>query len=161
MMEILKRKEVWFKLLLLVVFVFLFITAIPYPLKSKQFPQLVAIFTLIVIALSLITDFIGKPAPAGGKTENNNELAVNDGAADRAMNRRFYEAWAIILVSTAIGFLAGFLFLSFFLFLGFALRSESRKKLLQNIVIAVLSTVIIYFTFDWMMAIPLLDGILW
>ncbi len=77
------------------------------------------------------------------------------------MKRRLAEAWAIILVSTAIGFLGGFLFMSFFLFFGFALRSGSRKKMLQNIVIAFLLTGVIYVTFQRFMGVPLLGGIIW
>jgi len=57
MKEKLKLTEVWFKLVLLVFFILLYLFAIPYPEKSKQFPQLIAIFSLIMIVISLIINF--------------------------------------------------------------------------------------------------------
>jgi hypothetical protein len=156
-----KLQEIFFKLGLLAFFGLLYVAAIPYSLKTKQFPQLIAICTMIVITWSLITDFFGKASPASETKEHDDKIEVDDAMADGAMNRRFYEAWAIILIATAVSFLGGFLFMVFFLFLGFGLRSASRKKALQNIVIAVLSTAIIYYIFQELVGIPLLDGILW
>ena len=58
----LKSVEVGFKLVLFVMFSCMYILAIPYPSRSKQFPQLLAIFGSVMIAVSLIKDFMGKGA---------------------------------------------------------------------------------------------------
>jgi hypothetical protein len=160
--ERLKFTEVWFKLALLLVFGLLFILAIPYPEKSKQFPQLLAAVSLILIVISLLKDFIRKGKVAEGIADvDDTELKVPDPEARIAKRRRLYRAWEIILVSTALGFLGGFLFTSFFLFIGFAFFFGERKNLLKNILIAVFMTVIIFLSFQMVMGVPLLSGLLW
>ena len=69
MKDRLKLTEVWFKLILLVFFVFLYVLSIPYPEKSKQFPQLLSLFALIMIVISLVIDFTKKGAVAEGIAE--------------------------------------------------------------------------------------------
>ena len=79
MKEKLRLTEVWFKLVLLVVFGLLFLLAIPYPEKSKQFPQLIALFSLIMIVISLIIDFTRKGTVAEGIADvDDTELKVFD-----------------------------------------------------------------------------------
>jgi len=162
MKEKLKLTEVWFKLVLLVFFVLFSLLAIPYPEKSKQFPQLIAIFSLIMIVISLILDFTRKGKVAEGIADvDDTELKVLDMSTRKTKRKRFYKAWAIILISTAIGFLGGFLFTTFFIFIGFTLFFGRREKLFKNILIAVLMTIIIYLSFQWIMGVPLLTGIFW
>jgi len=162
MKEKLKLTEVWFKLVLLVFFGLFFLLAIPYPEKSKQFPQLIAIFSLIMVAISLITDFTRKGKVAEGIADvDDTELKVLDMTTQKTKRKRFYKAWTIILLSTAIGFLGGFLFTTFFIFIGFPLFFGRREKLSKNIFIAVLMTMIIYLSFQWIMGVPLLTGIFW
>jgi len=157
-----KLQDICFRLGLLALFAFFYVTASPFTLETKQFPQLIAICTMVVIILSLMADLKGKASAASEKTPKDHEKReVNDATTDGTSTRRFYEAWAIILVSTAIGFLGGFLFMVFLLFLGFGLRSVGRKKVLKTIIIAVLSTATIYYLFQSVVGIPLLDGILW
>jgi hypothetical protein len=162
MKEKLKLPEVWFKLVLFIFFGFLFFLAIPYPEKSKQFPQLLAIFSLVMIVISLLADFTRKGTVAAAIADvDDTELKVLDDTTKKSKKKRFYKAWKIILVSTAIGFLGGFLFTSFFLFIGFALFFGDRKNLSKNIFIAVLMTMIIYVSFQWIMGVPLLTGLFW
>jgi len=164
MKEKLKLTEVKFKLALFVLFILLYIFAIPYPGKSKQFPQLIAVFSLILLMISLIVDFTRKEPVAKVVADvDDNELKVLDDKAKRTKRKRFYRAWEIILVSTAVGFLGGFLFSTFFLFVGFALffGKRARKNIIKNIVIAVFMSIIIYLSFQWIMKVPLLTGILW
>jgi hypothetical protein len=161
MKEKAKLTEVWFKLVLFVLFGLFFLLAIPYPEKSKQFPQLIAIFSLSMIAISLMTDFIHKGKMAEGIADvDDTELRVLDATNQKTRRKRFYMAWGIILVSTAIGFLGGFLFTTFFLLMGFPLFFGEREHLFKNIFISVLMTMIIFFSFQWVMGVPLLEGIL-
>lgn len=162
MKEKLKLTEVWFKLVLIVFFGFLYLLSFPYPEKSKQFPQLLALFSLIMIVISLVIDFTKKGAVAKEITDvGDTELKVIDETDKKIRRKRFYQAWGIILVSTAIGFFVGFLFSTFFFFIGFALFFGERKNLVKNIVIAVAMTILIYLSFQWMLNVPLLTGILW
>jgi len=88
-------------------------------------------------------------------------VTILDEATKRARKQRFYKAWGIILVSSAVGFLGGFLFSTLFFFLGFALFFGERKNLIKNIAIAVGMTILIYVSFEKVMLVPLLEGILW
>ncbi len=166
MKEMMKEKvnltEFWFKLILLIFFSLLYLLSIPYPLKAKQFPQLIAIFALILIIISLIFDFVRKGTRAGEMTDvGDTELKVIDRKAKKVMRRRFYQAWGIILVSTAAGFLGGFLFTTFFLFFSFSLFFGEKKNLLKNTLVTVSLTIAVYFTFQWIFKIPLLKGAFW
>jgi len=159
-----KRTEVWFKLVLLILFSLLYLLAIPYPEKSKQFPQLIAVFSIVMIVISLIIDLTRKGTGVGEIADvGDTELKILDETTKKARRKRFYKAWGIILVSTAIGFLGGFLFSTFSLFVGFALffGKRTRKYLFKNIFIAVVMTILIYVAFQWIMGVPLLTGILW
>lgn len=150
--------EVWFKFFLLTLFIFLYLLAIPYPQDSKKFPQLIALFSLIMLGVSLVLDFTSKETVAKEITDTGDgELRVADEGIRKERRKRFYQTWGIILASTAIGFWGGFLFSTFFLFLGFALFFGKRKNFLKNAVIATLTTVVIYLIFEWMMGVPLLE----
>ena len=162
MKEKLKLTEAWFKLILFVFFGLFFILAIPYPEKSKQFPQLIAVFSLIMIVISLVIDFTRKGRVAEGIADvDDAELKVLDAAIQKTKRKRFYKAWAIILISTATGFSGGFLFTTFFLLMGFALFFGERKNLFKNTVVAVAMTIVIFFIFQWVFEIPLLKSFIW
>jgi hypothetical protein len=156
-----KLTEIWFKLGLLVFFSFLYLLSTPYPEKAKQFPQLIAIFSFIMIVISLVIDFIQKGKLTEGIADvDDTELKVFGDATKKIKKERFFRAWGIILVSTGMGFLGGFLFSTFFLFMGFAIFFGGKKNLIKNVVISVLMTILIYLSFQWIMGVPLLTGIL-
>jgi len=162
MKEKLKLTEVWCKIALLVIFGGFYALAIPYPEKSKQFPQLLALLSLILTAVSLITDFRRKEAvdiEIGGVDDT--ELQTLDQETKRQRKKRLYKACLIVIVSTAAGFLGGFLFCTFCLFAGFAWFFGARKDLLRNLGVAVVMTAVVYIAFQKVMAVPLLDGVLW
>jgi hypothetical protein len=162
MKERLTLIEFWFKLILLAFFGLLFLLSTSYPLKAKQFPQLIALFGLMTVVISLVVDFIRKAPLAQEITDvGDTELKTLGKEAKGMRWRRFYRAWAIILVSTAAGFLGGFLFTTFFLFISFSLFFGERKNLFKNTLVTVSLTIIVYFTFQWIFKIPLLQGALW
>jgi hypothetical protein len=154
--------RVWCKIALLVVFSAFYIAAIPFPEKSRQFPQLIAIVSLIMTVMALVLDFTRKKAVQGEISGvDDTELQVLDDRTRRERRKRYYQAWAIILVSTGIGFLGGFLFSALCLFAGFAVFSGSREKLVRNTIVAVATTIVVYFIFGTIMGVPMLSGILW
>ena len=157
-----KLTEVWFKLILLAFFSLLYLLAIPYPEKSKQFPHLLAVFGVIMVVISLVMDFTRKEKVAAEVANvDDTRLRVLDEHSKKIKRKRFYQAWGVILISTAIGFLGGFLFSTFFFFVGFALFFGKKKYLFKNITIAFAMTILIYFIFQWIMGVPLLAGVLW
>ena len=162
MREKFKLTEVWCKIALIFIFSAFYVLAIPSPEKSRQFPQLLAVISLVMTVIALIADFSRKDTLRGEITGvDDTELKVLDAKTKKARKKRLYQAWAIILVSTGIGFLGGFLFSTFFYFTGFALIFGAREKLLKNMIIAVIMTIVVYVTFQHMMAVPLLEGLLW
>lgn len=162
MKEKLKSTEVWFKILLLFVFSGFFILAIPYPQESRQFPQLLAAISVALTVIALAMDFLRAQVIAGEiDGVDDTELKILDAPTKRARRRRFYQAWAILLGATGAGFLGGFLFSAIVLFAGFGIASEHRENLGRNMIVAVAMTVLVYVVFGRIMAVPLLNGILW
>ena len=162
MKEKLKLTDVKIKFALIFVFAFFYIYAMPYPEKSKAFPQLLSAVSMILVIISLIFDFTKKEIVAGELTDvDDSEVKVLDEETKRARRQRFYKAWGIIIVSTAVGFLGGFLFTTLFSFLGFTIFFGERQNLVKNVLIAVGMTVFIYLSFETMMGVPLLEGIFW
>ena len=111
MLEKLKLTEVWLKIALLFVFSAFYVAALSFPEQSRQFPQLLAVASLVMTAIALVTDFTRKRAVrAEISGVDDTELKVLDADDLRARKKRYYQAWAIILFSTIVGFLGGFLF---------------------------------------------------
>lgn len=162
MKEKLKLLDVQLKLALLIIFGVFFFYAIPFPEKSKAFPQLIAVVSIIMVLISLFFDFTRKEIVHGEIIDvDDAEVKVLDEETKRARKLRFYKAWAIILVSSAVGFLGGFLFSSLFFFLGFTIFFGEKKNMVKNICIAVAMTALIYVSFEIVMGVPLLEGLLW
>ncbi len=160
--SMLKRTDIRFKLVLVVFFALFYVLAIPYPEKSRQFPQLIALFSLIVLIISLISDVARKGAGARAIAQvDDTELTGTDEQDKKEKKKRFYQAWGVILTATAAGLLGGFAFTTFFLFAGFALIFGDRQHLFKNMVMAVVLTVCIYVAFEWLMGVPLFSGIFW
>jgi hypothetical protein len=162
MLEKLKRTEVWFKLVLLAFFGLWYAQAFSFPEKSRQFPHLIALPSLILTLISLIIDFSRKkeiPGKIAGADDST--LAMLDSSTRKERRKRFWQAWGIILVSMAVGFFGGFLFSAFFLLVGFALLFGSSGNLIKNMILAVVITMATYVTFQWFMDVPLLRGVLW
>jgi uncharacterized protein YqhQ len=161
-LRISKRTDVRIKFVLLIFFGLFYVLAIPYPEKSRQFPQLIALFSLAAIVASLIGDLMGKATVTAQIAQvDDTELTHIDEREKKDKKKRFYQAWGIILGSLAAGLLGGFLFTTLFLFAGFALIFGQRKNIFKNMVVAVVMTICIYFVFEWLMSVPLLSGLFW
>ena len=162
MREKFKLTEVWCKIALIFIFSACYVLAIPFPEKSRQFPQLLAVISLVMTVIALIVDFSRKDTLRGEITGvDDTELKVLDAKTKKARKRRLYQAWAIILVSTGVGFLGGFLFSALCFFAAFALVFGSGGKRVKNMIIAVALTIVVYFVFGRTMGVPLLEGALW
>lgn len=156
-----KRPDVWCKTALMALFVLLYVMARSYPSESRQFPQLIAVFTFVVLVISLVRDFFGEKRVAPPESTEASDAGFQ--AADQAKGpkekkRRLYLTWGMILVATGIGFVGGFLITTFLMFIGFALFFGEKKHLLRNSLTAVAVTAVIYFIFEWIMRVPLLGN---
>ena len=162
MKEKFRLVEVWCKIALLFFFSAFYLLAIPFPEKSRQFPQLLAVISLAMTVLALALDFMRRDAVQAEISDvDNTQLEVLDAATKRARRKRYYKAWAIIIVSTGVGFLGGFLFSALCLFAGFAVLSGGREKLIRNAIVGVAMTIVVYVVFGMIMRVPLLSGLLW
>ena len=162
MREKFKLFEVWCKIALLFVFSAFYTAAISFPETAKRFPQLLAVIGLAMTVIALVMDFSGKnKAQAEISDVDDTELKVLDAETRRARRKRYYQAWAIIIVCAGIGFLGGFLFSAFCLFAGFALFFGGRENLMRNMIVGVAMTIVVYLVFGMVMKVPLLSGILW
>ena len=87
-------------------------------------------------------------------------VRIRDRAAAKVKRGRFFRAWAVIIVSVALGYLGGFLITTFLLLFGFALISGDRKRLAQNTLIGTGVTLLTYLIFGLIMRVPLLESII-
>jgi hypothetical protein len=162
MTEKFRLVEVWCKIALLFVFSAFYILAVPFPEKSRQFPQLLAVVSLALTLIALVLDFTRKNAVQAEISDvDNTELEVLDPATKRLRRKRYYRAWAIVIVSTGVGFLGGFLFSALCLVAGFAVLFGDRETRVRNSIVGVAMTIVVYIVFGMIMRVPLLSGILW
>ncbi len=161
MKETLQRLDVWCKIVLMALFVLLYVMARSYPSESRQFPQLIAVFTLVMLVISLVRDFLGKKTaapPESAEASDAGFQVAGQEKGEKEKKRRFYLTWTLILISTGIGFWGGFLITTFLLFIGFALFFGEKKHLFRNSLTAIAVTAVIYFVFEWIMRVPLLGN---
>ena len=153
--------EVRCKLAALAVFGGFYVAAMSLPPASGQYPQLLALVSLVLTVIALAMDF-GRKSTAQGEIGgvDDTELMVLDPYARRVRRVRFYKAWAIILVATGVGMLGGFAFSALILFTGFALFFGSGEQRLKRLAIGVAMTVVVYLLFGVLMGVPLLEGLL-
>jgi hypothetical protein len=154
--------EVWLKVGLLFFFTAFYLLALPFPEKSRQFPQLLALVSLGLTVIALILDFTrGSAVQAEIADVDNTELEVRDGATRRARRKRYYRAWAIVIVSTGVGILGGFFFSALCLIGGFSVLFGSREHIRRNTLAGIGIVAGVYIVFGKVMGVPLLNGVLW
>ena len=176
--------ETFFKMCVLALVLFLVWTSRSYPEKSRLFPQLLGIVTIILILISFAQRLI-RPRGATQKEEGKafetpaedvreeklrwvkelEEKGEGDAGyelLEKSLRRkRLVQSVVIILISLGIGHLGGFLLTVPFYFIAFGLLHGQKKDTLRYIVIAVGITVVIYLVFAHLMGVPLLRGLWW
>ena len=153
------RLEFGFKVVLFAVFAGAYLVAMHYSQKARQFPQLIAFLTLILIFLSLLGDMARR---LKRRDTLRTDRDARPGSDERLRRLRFYKAWVVILVATGAGVLGGFLFSTFFLLAGFPLLlgDDQKRGLPRRLSVAVVLTACIYLIFQYLMGVPLLSGLL-
>jgi ABC-type Fe3+ transport system permease subunit len=152
------KLEICFKLVLFFMFGTGYAVAAQYSQKARQFPRLIALITLILIALSLIQDLYRWLRERESASTKSSETSPKD----NIRRTRFFKAWLIIIVSTGAGVLGGFLFSAFLLLAGFPLLlgDETGRSMVWQISLAAMMTACIYMIFEYLMGVPLLTGLL-
>jgi hypothetical protein len=144
-----------FNAVVLVAFIILNFIADGYAEGARKFPKFVLGVGIIVIVLWMAIYFIFPKAMHFIETQEE----ADEG--DVESPRRFYLACLCVVLSVLAGCLLGFLFLVPIAFLSYGFLLGSRKKLAALIVVTVITTVLFYFGFDYLLNIPLLKGVLW
>jgi len=172
---------IWFELALLVAFGAAYVVAGTYPDRARQFPQLIALVSLLLTALALVQDYLAggtrpaspqTPLTAGRATEpaspqtpltagRATEPASPQTTEPAIATSRVAKAAAIIVVATLAGAAGGFLLSVLLLFLGFAFFFGAREAFWRHAAWSVGVSVVIYLLFDRVMGVPLLAGLLW
>ena len=162
MRERLRSTETWCKIGLLFLFGACYVLALPFPEKSRQIPQLLALVSLGLTVIALVLDFTRKGAlQAQFPGVDDAEVQVLDGPTRRAGRKRYYRAWAIVVVSTGVGILGGFLFSALFLVGGFSVLFGRRQDVKRNTLAGLAILAGVYILFGKLMGVPLLSGLLW
>lgn len=97
------KLEMCFKLVLFFLFGAGYMLAMQYSQKARQLPRLIALLTLILIALSLALDLYRRLRDPGYSSTKGSQPA-----AKGIRWIRFFKAWLIIIVSTGVGVLGGY-----------------------------------------------------
>jgi hypothetical protein len=119
-----------------------------YPFESRLYPQVIGVFALILIAVSLFQHF----------RREEKEAVVDTLAGLR--RKRFLQISLILVFATAIGFLGGFLLSVLCYYVAYAFFQEDKTKLLRTLGMGVALTIIFYISFGWFLNVPLLRGVL-
>jgi hypothetical protein len=144
-----------FNAFVLVAFIIFNFIANGYEEGARKFPKFVLSIGMIVIVFWMVIYFIFPQAMHFIETQEEND------EGDVGSPRRFYLACLCVVFSVLVGCLLGFLFLVPIAFLSYGFLLGSRKKLATLIVVTVITTVLFYFGFDYLLNIPLLKGVLW
>ena len=157
---------IWFELALIIAFGAAYVVVGTYPDRARQFPQLIALVSLLLTALALVQDYLAggtrpaspqTPLTAGRATEPASPQTTEPAIA----TSRVAKAAAIIVVATLAGAAGGFLLSVLLLFLGFAFFFGAREAFWRHAAWSVGVSVVIYLLFDRVMGVPLLAGLLW
>ncbi len=179
----LRLTETIFKICLAGFFLMLLWMGRGYPEKSRLFPQILGGISILFVILSFLQDFIKprqeektievkepEPPLSDVREETLRRLKEVEAHAEDAgyeeletsvKRKRVTQGIIIILISLGIGYLGGFLLIVPFYFISFGMLFGDKKKALKYVIIAAAVTVVTYFSFTWLMGVPLLRGELW
>jgi hypothetical protein len=138
--------DVFFQAGLLIFLALLIWKSASYPFESRLYPQIIGGATIILLAVSIVRHF---------RTHTAEENAAPELVLRR---KRFFKASIIVLLSTAVGFMGGFLLSVLCYYIGYALLQENKSRLFRTLGIGIALTVLFYISFGWLMHVPLLRG---
>lgn len=151
--EKLKNPIFLFNACLLIVFIILNLIANTYAEAARQFPRFVLGIGIVVLVCWMVIYFLFPSAMRFIEAQEE----VEEG--DSGNPARYWLAWFCIGISVLIGYLFGFLFTVPSGFLSYGLVLGDRRKLLSLSILTVISTIIFYIGFDYILNIPLLQGV--
>ena len=140
----------------LVAFAILGFVAEGYAPEAATFPKFVLRLGMGVVAFWMVIYFGFPRAMQLIEAEEERDEEEGEAHADRG---RFYRVWCCIAMAVLTGYLFGFLFLVPAAFLGYGLLLGERGRIRSLVLFAALATGAIYFTFDYVLNVPLLKGV--
>jgi hypothetical protein len=125
-----------------------------YSEGARRFPEFVLGIGITVIVLWMVIYFVFPGALYFIETQEESE------ETDTANMKRFFLACVCVVLSVLVGYLLGFLFLVPAVFLGYGFMLADRKNLRIMIIAAIVTTALFYLGFDYLLNIPLLNGVI-
>jgi hypothetical protein len=150
----LKNPVFLFNGLVLAAFVCFAAAASGYPEDARRFPNFVLTIGIAVIAFWMAIYFFFPSFMKFIEVQEEKE----EGTVGSA--QRYYKGLFCIGCSLLAGFLFGFIFFVPLTFLSYGVLLGDRKKLISLILVAAVTTVLLYFGFDCLLHIPLRKGVL-
>ena len=143
-----KHPEVLFKIGLLLFLALLFNESIEYPDHSRLFPQIVTIFGLIIVSLSLVRDFILGP---------DKKINQQSPAEKSETKTRFFKTVIVIILSFLFSLIGGILFVVPAAYVGYFAFFGKREMAGKILMITTVVTIIAYGIFKLVFKIPVLN----
>jgi predicted secreted protein len=155
-MEMKKFKDpvFMFNAFVLVVFIILNFIADGYSPGARTFPHFVLRIGIAVIVFWMVIYFL---FPKAMRFVESQEESDETDAADP---RRFFSACLCVALSVLAAYLFGFLFLVPTALLSYGFLLGDRKKMGALIIVMIVTTVLFYLGFDYLLNIPLLKGVI-
>ncbi|MBI4634250.1 MAG: tripartite tricarboxylate transporter TctB family protein [Deltaproteobacteria bacterium] len=141
-----------FNTLVLAVFILLDFMAAGYSEGARRFPQFVLGIGIAVIAFWMLIYFV---FPRAMRFVESQEEGDETDVADM---KRFLLACFCVALSVLVAYLLGFLFLVPTALLSYGFLLGNRKKMGALIIVMVVTTVLFYLGFNYLLNIPLLKG---
>jgi MFS family permease len=151
--EKLKDPVFLFNAFLLVAFLILNFIANGYAEEARKFPKFVLGIGIIVLIFWMVIYFA---FPKVMQFIEAQEEIEEGGSLEPG---RFYRVWLSIAIAILTGYLFGFLFIVPAAFLSYGLLLGERGKMISLMIIMVITTMIFYVGFDYVLNIPLLKGV--
>ena len=148
----LKNPVFLFNALTLTAFIIFYLIASGFSEGAKRFPKFVLGIGMAVIIFWMVIYFIFPRVLQFIEAQEDME------EGDQGDARRFYEACLCVILSVLAGYLLGFLFIVPAAFLSYGFMLGDRQKMATLIIVTVITTVLFYFGFDYLLNIPMLKG---
>jgi len=153
-----KSGDVLFLFAIFLTFLFFFKESFNYPSDSGSFPKLIILGTMILSGSLLLVYFF---FPSLKRTIVSPEHEGEETPKEWKTRGRFYRGWLSIAISILTAFLFGFLFLIPLSFISYTLLLGRKGMFLKILLLALVTTLLVYIAFDWFLGIPTMRGYLW
>ena len=148
----LKNSHNVFRICILAFLVILFHETVHYPLHSRLFPEIIIVFGVFLVLLSVGKDVIMKPDTV---TEDRDD-------AKRSENRRrMLKTGLVIIISFLISMSFGILFVVPAAYIGYLIFLGKRETAGKILLVTIIITLMVYGIFRSLFGIPVFKSYFW